>query len=144
MAPRAAKTAPAPTSPRRPRGGPDTSAATPAVVLGDGSPLAIVVAELVRVVREEARAAVREELAAERARHAPEPDEWLSTADVARRLGRNEKTVRYWISARGLAARKHLGVWRVRRADLDAFIDGLGEAPERSTAASILAELHTP
>jgi hypothetical protein len=30
----------------------------------------------------------------------------------------------------------------VRRADLDAFIDGSGETPERSTAASILATLH--
>jgi excisionase family DNA binding protein len=132
MGSRAAKSAPAPTVPA-------------ASGVGDGSALAMALAELVRVVREEARAAVREELAAERARQAgPVAEEWLSTSDVAKRLGRAEKTVRYWIQARGLPARKHLGVWRVRRADLDAFIDGSGEAPERSRAAAILAELHGP
>ena len=140
MAPRAARPAPSPTPPRRPRSGPGTPVAAP-LPLGDGSPLALVVAELVRVVREEARAAVREELAAQAAREAPETEGWLSTADVARRLGRSPKTIRYWVSRRGLPARKRLGSWWVRQRDLDSFISASGE-PERSTAASILAGLH--
>ena len=120
-------------------------APTPTIAPGDGSALALALAELVRVVREEARAAVREELAAERARQTEaEADGWLTTAEVAGRLGRAGKTIRYWITARGLPAQKHLGVWRVRQRDLDAFITGGGDQATRSVAASILAGLHTP
>jgi excisionase family DNA binding protein len=137
----AAKSAPARTGPRRPLDGREVVP----LATGDGTALSAVVSELVRLVREEARAAVREELAAERpGQTTPDADEWLTTGDVASRLGRSEKTIRHWIQVRGLPAQKHLGVWRVRRADLDSFITGSSQSPERSRAAAILAELHRP
>lgn len=133
------KSAPAPTARRRRHAERDVGASA------DGSALAVLVAELVRAVREEARAAVREELAGAATREpSAEGREWLTTSEVARGLGRSEKTVRHWIQARGLAAQKHLGVWRVRAADLDAFITAPSSGRERSVAASILAELHRP
>lgn len=53
-------------------------------------------------------------------------DEWLTTADVAEVLKVSEETVRRWIRAGelpvlGVGGRR--GGYRIRREDLDAFID---------------------
>src|SRR6266511_3602875 len=88
MGTRAAKTAPA-------------SAPVPGLALGDGSALAAVLAEFVRVVREEARAAVRKKLATERPRQSvPATEESLRPAGGAGRVVGREMTGRYRIQAR--------------------------------------------
>ena len=48
---------------------------------------------------------------------------WLTTADVARRLGTSQRQVERWICrpVRGLKARRYEGAYFIREMDFDAF-----------------------
>lgn len=54
-----------------------------------------------------------------------EPDELLTTAEVAARLRVHQRTVQRWLTAGHLRAAK-VGpkVWRIRQQDLGAFLAG--------------------
>ena len=64
-------------------------------------------------------------------------DEWLTVHDVVRLLGVHEDTVRRWLRAGRLKGRNFGGKagYRIRRADLDAFLFGEQDAAESKTAA---------
>jgi hypothetical protein len=55
-----------------------------------------------------------------------DPNEWLSTLDVARELGMSDEWVRSEIVEHRLSARKYKtgarATWRVRRADLEIYL----------------------
>lgn len=51
------------------------------------------------------------------------PDEWLSVEDIAHILKMDEETVRRWIRNRQLKAYKFGRNFRIRRSDLDKFIE---------------------
>jgi excisionase family DNA binding protein len=53
----------------------------------------------------------------------PEPDEFLTVAEVAERLKLNQQTVRNWIDAGTLPAYRVGRRVRVSRADFDRLVD---------------------
>ena len=77
--------------------------------------------EVADTVRREVRAALAEKAVA----HTPTP-EWLSVQKVAKAVGVHEDTVRSWIHERRLKASQDEknGKYRVRRSDLDVFMEG--------------------
>jgi len=54
------------------------------------------------------------------------PDAWLSVAVVAEYLAVNVSMVHAWIEAGRLEAHHFDGTWRVRRIDLQAFVEKSG------------------
>jgi excisionase family DNA binding protein len=86
----------------------------------------IALRELVReVVREEIRAALRELPATPRAAQA---EEFLSVLDAAAILGVHPSTLRGWISSGRVKSFKAGRHHRLRRDDLQAFMDGVPDA----------------
>ena len=66
----------------------------------------------------------------------PEPDDFMTVAEIAAILKLNQQTIRNWIDEGKLPA-LHIGRRvRVRRADFDALIEGSSSGPKHSRPAS--------
>ena len=55
--------------------------------------------------------------------------ELLSIADVARRVGSSEQTVRIWIRSGLLPGLRLPGEWRIRRSDFEEWLDSRVHEP---------------
>lgn len=58
--------------------------------------------------------------------------EWLSVDDIARELNIHPDTVRSWIRERKLKATKLGRDYRIKRVDLDKFLEDRTTSPEES------------
>lgn len=83
------------------------------------------------ILREEIRAAVREELASVRPTANPASDETLTVEEVAADCAVHAQTVLLWIRSGRLSAKKPGRRWVVRRADLRSFLQGM-QNPHRA------------
>ncbi len=65
-----------------------------------------------------------------------DPERWLTTAEIAKRLSLTERTIRDWLrSGRlpGIRLGSSRAGWRIREADLDAFLAQRSTVQKEST-----------